>query len=162
LDTEKTFRTKLGFCHILPDRIVFSTDGNIETVNDTPDGNLLIKLLTIYGIMAAIFTYFAYDNYNDGQIIFSALFALAAFYLLYGIAASTNNSAVSVIHRSKIRKVLFKKAIPFITRSRFEVLFENNEGKIKKRLIMLPGSLTGGKNETEKALLIMREENFLR
>lgn len=161
MDAEKTFRTKLGFCHILPDRIVFSNDGNIENVNDTPDGNILIKLLTVYGIMAAIFIYFAYDNYNEGQVMFSALFGFAALYLVYGIAVSTNNSAASVIYRNKIKKVIFKKAIPFVTRSRFEVLFENSEGKIKKRLIMLPGSLTGGNNETEKALRIMREEDLV-
>lgn len=162
MNTEKTFRTKLDFCHILPDRIVFTKDGkNAEDVNDIPDGNILIKLLTIYGIMAAIFIYFAYDNYADGQVIFSALFGLAALYLIYGIAVSTNNSAASVIERNKIKKVVFKKAIPLVTRSRFEVLFENSEGKIKKRLIMLPGSLTGGKKETEKALKIMREENLI-
>ncbi|MGQ2984169.1 phosphoribosylaminoimidazolesuccinocarboxamide synthase [Flavobacterium sp.] len=161
MDTEKTFRTKLGFCHILPDRIVLTNDGNVENVNDTPDGTILVKLLTIYGIMAGVFIYFAYDNYFDGQMFFSALFGLAALYLIYGIAVSTNNSAVSVIQRNAIKKVSFKKAIPFVTRSRFEVLFENSEGKTKKRLIMLPGSLTGGKGETEKALKIMKDENLL-
>ena len=161
MDTEKTFRTKFGFCHIIPDRIVLTNDGNVENVNDTPDGTILVKLMTVYGIMAVVFIYFAYDNYIEGQMFFSVLFGAAALYLIYGIAVSTNNSAASVIRRSMIKKVSFKKAIPFVTRSRFEVLFENSEGKIKKRLIMLPGSLTGGDRETEKALKIMKDENLL-
>jgi hypothetical protein len=48
-----------------------------------------------------------------------------------------------------------------LTRSRFEVKFEDENGKIKKRLIMLPGSLTGGKIETEKAIKLMKEERLL-
>jgi len=41
------------------------------------------------------------------------------------------------------------------------VLFEDENGKVKKRLIMLPGSLTDGQNETEKAIKIMTEEKLL-
>ena len=42
-----------------------------------------------------------------------------------------------------------------------EILFEDENGKIKKRLIMLPGSLNGGQNETDLAVQIMREEQLL-
>jgi len=41
------------------------------------------------------------------------------------------------------------------------VLFEDENGKVKKRLIMLPGSLTDEQNETEKAIKIMTEEKLL-
>tara|TARA_R110002051_G_scaffold255120_2_gene314193 strand:+ start:23104 stop:23304 length:201 start_codon:yes stop_codon:yes gene_type:complete len=60
-----------------------------------------------------------------------------------------------------IKKVKYKKAIFGLTRSRFEVLFEDDNQKIKKRLIMLPGSLSNGQKETEKALKIMIDEKFL-
>ena len=89
------------------------------------------------------------------------LFGLIGIYLVYGIISSTNNSATPIIDRSKIKNIKFKAAIVGLTRSRFEVFFETENGKIKKRLIMLPGSLTGGKSETEKALIIMREEKLI-
>jgi hypothetical protein len=41
------------------------------------------------------------------------------------------------------------------------VRFEDENGGIKKRLIMLPGSLGDGQKETEKAIKIMIEENLL-
>ena len=59
------------------------------------------------------------------------------------------------------KEVKLKKALKGLTRSRFEVMFEDEKGKIKKRLIMLPGSLSDGQNETEKAIEIMTEEQLL-
>jgi hypothetical protein len=41
------------------------------------------------------------------------------------------------------------------------VLFEDEQGKIKKRLIMLPGSLTDGQNETKKAIKIVTDEKLI-
>ena len=40
--------------------------------------------------------------------------------------------------------------------------FEQNDGKMKRRLIMLPGSLNDGTNETEKALEIMRKTGLIK
>ena len=39
--------------------------------------------------------------------------------------------------------------------------FEDENGKMKKRLITLPGSMNNGQNETEKAIEIMTAENLL-
>ena len=61
----------------------------------------------------------------------------------------------------KIKEGKFIKAIPRVTRSRFEILFEDEKGKIKKRIIMLPGSLNDGENETEKAFEIMKSEKII-
>ena len=41
-------------------------------------------------------------------------------------------------------------------------MFEDENRKIKKRLIMLPGSMTDGQNETEKAIELMRSEKLLK
>lgn len=77
--------------------------------------------------------------------------------MIYGIFNSLNNSATPVIDRQKIKTIKFKQAIKGLTRSRFEVMFEDESGKIKKRLIMLPSSMTVAQNESEKAVEIMKE-----
>ncbi len=82
-------------------------------------------------------------------------------FLIYAIFASLNNSATPIIERSKIKSVKLKKGVFGITRSRFEILFEENNGKIKKRLIILPGSMSNGQKETEKARKIMKEEKII-
>lgn len=94
-------------------------------------------------------------------MITSILFGFLCIYLVYGTLTSLNNSATPIIERQKIKNVKLKKAIAGLTRSRFEIFFEDNEGRIKKRLIMLPGSLTDGKVETEKAIKIMTDEKLL-
>jgi len=65
-----------------------------------------------------------------------------------------------VINRDSIQRTLFKKGIKGLTRARFEVYFRESSEKIKKRLIMLPGSLTGGDTETDIAIKIMKEEGL--
>lgn len=161
MENEKTFKTKTGFCHILPDKIVLTRDGIIGNVASVTVGNNVSRILIIYGGLAIGLFYFAFDNYKNGQIAQPILFGLLGIYLIYGIANSINNSATPIIDRQKIREVKFKKAIFGLTRSRFEVLFEDEQGNIKKRLIMLPGSLTDGQIETEKAIEIMTDEKLI-
>jgi hypothetical protein len=88
-------------------------------------------------------------------------FGLLGLYLIYGIITSRNNSATPVIERRDIRHVTYNPGIPGLTRARFEVTFNNSNGQIKKRLIMLPGTLAGSRNERDSALQIMREEKLV-
>lgn len=161
MDNEKTFKTKTGYCHILPDKIVLTRDGIIGNLETVTVGNNISRILVIYGGLSIGLFYFAFNNYRNGQIVQPIIFGLLGIYLVYGIVNSINNSATPIIDRQNIKEVKFKKAIVGLTRSRFEVLFEDDQGKIKKRLIMLPGSLTDGQNETEKALKIMTDEKLI-
>ena len=161
MNNEKTFKTKTGFCHILPDKIVLTRDGIIGNVAKVTVGNNISRILIIYGGLSLGLFYFAFDSYKNGQITQPILFGLLGIYLVYGIVNSINNSATPIIDRQKIKEVKLKKAIIGLTRSRFEVLFEDEQGKIKKRLIMLPGSLTDGQNEKEKAIKIMTDEKLI-
>lgn len=161
MDNEKTFKTKTGYCHILPDKIVLTRDGIIGNLATVTVANNISRILVIYGGLSIGLFYFSFDNYRNGQIVQPIIFGLFGIYLVYGIVNSINNSATPIIDRQNIKEVKFKKAIVGLTRSRFEVLFEDDQGKIKKRLIMLPGSLTDGQNETEKALKIMTDEKLI-
>ncbi|AFM02745.1 hypothetical protein Fleli_0256 [Bernardetia litoralis DSM 6794] len=162
MESEKTFKTKTGFCHILPDKIILTRDGVVGNVAKVTVGNNIARTLVIYGAITVGLFYFGYEAYKNGQTLQPILFGLIGLYLIYGIVSSLNNSATPTIDREKIKDVKLKKAIKGLTRSRFEVLFEDENGKIKKRLIMLPGSLTDGQNETENAVEIMREEQLLK
>ncbi len=161
MENEKTFKTKTGFCHILPEKIVLTRDGIIGNVASVTVGNNISRILIKYGVLSILLFYLAFDGYTKGQIALSILFGFLGIYLAYNILNSINNSATPIIPRQKIKEVKFKKAIIGLTRSRFEVLFEDEKGKIKKRLIMLPGSLTDGQNETEKAIKIMADEKLI-
>jgi len=161
MESEKIFKTKTGFCHILPDKIILTRDGIIGNAAKVTVGNNINRILLIYGGLSAFLFYSAFNNYQNGQIVTPVFFGIIGLYLIYGIITSLNNSATPIIERSKIKDIKLKKAIFGITRSRFEILFEDDNTKIKKRLIMLPGSMTDGQNETEKAIKIMTEEKLL-
>lgn len=158
---EKLFRTKTGFCHVLPDKIVLTRDGIRGNAAKVIVGNSISRILIIYGVISCGLFYFAYKSYTIGQLAQTIFFGILGVYLIFGIAKSMNNSSAPIIERDKIRDVKFKRAIVGLTRSRFEVLFENEQGKVKKRLIMLPDSLSDGQNETEKALNIMTEAGLI-
>lgn len=161
METEKTFITKTGFCHILPDKIVLTRDGIIGNVAKVTVGNTISRILLIYGGLSCVLMFLVYDSYKKGQAAQPIFLGFIAVYLIYGILNSLNNSATPIIERDKIKSVKFKKAIPGLTRSRFEILFEDDNSNIKKRLIMLPGSMSGGNNETEVAIKIMTDEKLL-
>jgi hypothetical protein len=161
MEQEKTFKTKTGYCHVLPDRIVLSRDGIIGNVAKVTVGNDISRTLIIYGGLSIGLFYIAFQSFQRGERTDPLFFGLVGLYLIYGILSSMNNSATPIIEREKIKEVKFKKAIPYFTRSKFEVFFEDEQGIIKKRLIMLPGSLTNGENETEKALQIMLDEQLI-
>jgi hypothetical protein len=160
MQPNKSFQTKTGFCHILPDKILLTREGFVGEAAHITTGNSLARPLTLYTLIAGLLFYTGYNNFVEGEKIPAAFFIAIGIWLVYGIISSLNNSATPVINRTDIQRVVFKKAIPGLTRSRFEVFFKEND-KVKKRLIMLPGSLNSGSDETEKALDIMKSEKLL-
>lgn len=160
METEKTFRTKTGFCHVTGDKIILTRDGVIGNISKVTVGNNISRILIIYGLLSIGLIYFAYDSYVKGDIAMTIFFGLIGLYLIYGIMKSKNNSATPVIERKDIKGVIYNSGTPGLTRPRFEIRF-NDKGKIKKRLIMLPGTLGGGQSEGDKAVQIMRDEKLL-
>ncbi|WP_196884896.1 phosphoribosylaminoimidazolesuccinocarboxamide synthase [Aureivirga sp. CE67] len=157
---KKTFKTKTGFCHILDDKIVFTNNNSIENLSNLSTENNIIKSLILYALMSILFFYLSYESFKIEHYFSATLLGIFGLLLIIGNTQSTNNSSTKIIERNRIKEIKFKKANLFITRSRFEVFFEDKNNKIKKRMILLPGSLSKGMSETEKALEIMKEENL--
>lgn len=155
---EKTFRTKSGYCHIFPDHILLNRSGVAGSLSKALVGKNVLRILIIYGIMTLALAYLAYDYYQKGYSGTAIFFAVASFLVALNLLKSRKYSAEHKIPRDKIRQVTFQNATSGFTRSSFLIEFENEQEQIKKRLILLPGSLTGGAEETERALEIMREE----
>jgi hypothetical protein len=160
METEKTFKTKTGFCHITTDKIILTRDGVIGNISKVTVGNNITRILITYSVLSIALLYFAYDSYLKGDTSTTLFLALIGLYLIYGIVKSRNNSATPIIERKDIVNVTYNAGASGLTRPRFEVEF-NEGGQLKKRLIMLPGTLAGGQNEAEKAVQIMRDEKLL-
>ena len=148
--TEKVFKTKTGYCHVLQDKIVLTTNGVIDNVAKMTTTNNIATRLFIYALLSLIFILLALMDFINGQILLGILFLFLGLFLVFGVTKSLNNSTTPIIDRGKIKEIEFIKAIAGATRSYFIVHFENNKGQIKRRLIFLPGSLNNGKIETKR------------
>ena len=127
MQISKSFRTKTGFCHILPDKILLTREGFVGEAAHITTGNNLARPLLLYTLIAGFLFYTAYNNFIDGEKVPAIFFAAIGVWLIYGIIASLNNSVTPVISRNDIQRVIFKKAIPGLTRSRFEVFLAKME-----------------------------------
>lgn len=158
MDTEKIFKTKTGFCHILQDKIVLTRDGVIGNAARITIGTSIIRPLTIYAGISTGLILASLTSFRDGENVPAFLFLGIGILLLLKVLKSFNYSATPIIEIKKVKKIVFKNAISGATRSHFIVHFLNDRGKIKQRLILLPGAFNNGKIETEKALQIMKSE----
>lgn len=157
----KSFETKTEFCHVFTDKIVLSRDINKNNISRVVASNNIKRVLIIYGLISIFLFYKSYAVFMEQDYVFFVFFLSLGLYFVYGILTSINSSTTSLIYRNSIKEVVFIKAKPFLTRAYFEVYFSDENNNTKKRLIMLPGSFSNGKSETEKALKIFKEEGLI-
>jgi len=159
--SENTFKTKSGYCHVLPDKIVLTREGVIGNLSQAVNGNGISRILILYSLISIYLLYSSYSKFQKNEVVSAIFYLASAVFLIFGIFKSSNNSAIPIIERSKIIDVKFINGNKGLTRSRFEVFFEDEKGKIKKRFILLPGSLSNGDSVTKKALEIMKNEKLI-
>ena len=161
MENHKKFKTKTGFCHILNDKIILTSDGNIDDISKFNPSNTINRNLIFYGISGLLLIFLTYTGFKEKdwyKIIITCGFGI---YLIYGAIKSINHSNIPVIDREKIKIITFYPAKKFLTRAYFKVDFEDDKNNIKSRLIMLPGSLSSGLKETNKAYNIMYEQRLI-
>jgi hypothetical protein len=160
-DTSQKFKTKTGFCYILPDKIVLTSDENLGNVDDLKSGKKNYLFLGIYMVIASVLLYWAYQEFLKQNWVFVVLYGFVGLLLWMRIIQSRNLSATPVIERNTIKKITFFPAKKFLTRAYFKVDFQEQLKKPESRLIMLPGSLSGGNDATEIAIEIMKKNNLI-
>lgn len=161
MDDGKMFRTKTGHCHVLPDRIVLTRSGPLGAAAGVLVGKSIGRILVVHSLLALWLAYLCYSSWKSGSTLPGFLAGALALFFVLDIVRSLKNSATNEIPRRSIQRIVFKAAVPGLTRSFLTVHFTTPEGRARKRLIMLPGSLTGGAAETRKAIRILKEEQLL-
>ncbi len=161
MENEKVFRTKTGYCHVLPDKILLTRSGAAGSAAKLMVGDHIGRILIIYSGLAVFAVYSCWSSIQRNELVFAIFYGGLAIALAYHVVRSWSNSAAPEVDRSAIQHVRFKPAAPGLTRAFFEVHFSDARGRARKRLILLPGSLTGGPDETERALRVMREEGLI-
>jgi hypothetical protein len=157
---EKIFRTRTGICRVLPDRIILERKGMAGKAAATIQGDGIRRIQVIYALVAATLAVTGIIAILRGDYWQGGIALLLAGYLAWGVLGSRNLSATSEIPRSAITRVEVRRPRPPIKRGYFVIWFEEN-GQEVRRLILMPGSLTGGKGAFKAARDILHEADLL-
>lgn len=161
MDSRETFKTSREYCHVLPDKLIFTKSKNPADSNPVAPNYTVTSLIAIYCLSTLFLLYKTYINYNAQNWLLTAVFSLGALYLIYEIFKSINYSSTSVIERDAIMSVVFRPIKPFVRRSHFRVNFKNTQGKKKTRLIILPRSFKRTEKQTKKAMRVMKRAGLI-
>lgn len=154
------FKTKTGFGHILSDKIILSKNGQADNL-DVPRKRNPKQNLIIYITLTLFALYTGYESFQKGDVVEPLFMIILASLMLFSIFTNLKTSTDPTIDRNAIEKVVFKKASSLLSTAMFEVHFKDEKGKVKRRLIVLPGTKQNGKEETEKALALMKKEGLI-
>ena len=161
MEETKIFRTKTGFCQVLPDKIVLINEGIRGRLADLIYGEDNFRVLLLYGVISMFLLGLSAIYFNVGKVFLSFLSLVAGLVVVSKMLKYYNTSAEPIIERSRIEKVDFYKSIPVLRRAYFLVHFTTRRGRKMKRLILLPRALRKEKDEVDKAYEIMYSEGLM-
>lgn len=159
-EDEYTFRTKTGICAVSPEKLILTREVTTGKVARILFGKSIRLGLIVYGFIGAIALVFGIWQIIGRHYLGGVFLLLVGIYLYWNVIASWNNSSLNQIERSAVESIDIKPPKPPVTRGYFTINFRHN-GKMRKRLIMLPGSMSGGDEEYKKALSVMKETGWL-
>jgi hypothetical protein len=158
---EPSFRTKTGTCTITEGRLVLARQGARGAAAQATIGSSVTRARVLYGVAAVGFVYIGIRAISGGQSLVGGLLCFFALYLVLGVVRSQGLSAASEIPLAAIQRVELHRPRPPLTRGYFVVHFTEGPQTLR-RLILLPGSLTGGTAEFDKAVAILEQSGVLK
>lgn len=159
--TAKKFRTKNGYCHIMSDRIVLTHSGFFGRLSALAMEGKMSRILTFFGTLSLVIFYISYLTFQNEESFWGFLFMAIGLYMIYAIAKNARNSVHPIILRNQITEVIQLEEVKGISPPGFEVIFKNLSGKMRKRIISLPGQFSKYPDELRLAKKLLREEGLL-
>ena len=157
-ETTNYFQTKYGYCHVLPDRIIFAGTNTIEDSTAYNEGNKVAGALVLQLMIMCAMLYYIFTNARDAN--FWKLLTPVLVVIVFGFSffTSLRNSTTALIMRDKIISVNFVKGLPYLITPHFVIWFSDNKNRKRKRLVIL--SDNSEKNISE-ALRIFRNASLM-
>jgi hypothetical protein len=156
---ESEFRTKLGKCVIDTEKLTLTRHGTAGTFADKTYGESINRLFTMYIILSIIALVLGITSIQNGNYFSGGFCLLICCVFIWSIISSRNNSATNQIEFNEVDKIIIHKPRPPFTRGYFSIYF-NRDGKKQKRLVPLPGSMSNGKEEFQRAFNVLRETGW--
>lgn len=157
---ESSFRTKSGRCVVTTETITIRREGLTGSLTKGIYGNTINQAMILTGTLAVVLVGIGVMEMIDENYFAGLLTMLLGVYIGIGIFRSRDNSTAPTIQRAAVRSVEISPPIFLLSRGYFIINFDDN-GQLRRRIIMLPGSLSGGGREYQKALDILRLKGWL-
>ena len=162
--TQKIFRVKVGYCHILPDKIAFSKDGRPESLDlNEPKQHAPTKFMTIYGLVlfsvSTLLIYKYTNNELDLTSVITTFLIISVF--IYYLFKVLNYQTRTYFERDRIISVKYKPSLGPLTHGQFNFSIKSENGKILHTSIILRDHNVFGKKETDEAIKIMVDEKLI-
>ena len=156
-DSINYFQTKYGYCHVLPDRIIFANSKTPGDISAYKEGNKVAGALLFQFIIICAMSYYFFTEAmerNFWQTIVPGIIVLVS---LVSLFSSLRNSTTELILRDKIVSISFVKGIPYLITPHFVIWFNDQKNRKRKRLVILADN--SEKNSSE-ALLVFRNASL--
>ena len=139
--SRKIFKTRSGYCELLPDRIVLSPDGEAVADPDKKpkmrlDARSAIRILA--GIFLIVLSYIRRNEVGEKSWLFVVL---GVFVILLGVLGFKLKGRRREILKSNVRNIKFGKSLSVLSKGYFAINFTDENGDEKTEMIMLPGSV---------------------
>ncbi len=151
------FQTRYGYCHLLPDRILFTNSKIIGDISAYKEGNKIIGALVLQlTLFCAMIVYFFTEALKGDfwQMLTPAIVAIISLFSLFN---SLRISTTAIIMRDKISSVNFVKGIPYMITPHFVIWFYNSKNHKRKRIVTL---FDNAEKSSSEALLVFRNASL--
>ncbi len=153
------FMTKLGKCTIDSEKLSLTRGGVIGKSVDKTIGTSISLWLVFYSILSISSFAFSVNFFLHNSYAYGTVFILIGFWLAYSVLKSFSYSGTNIVERSEVEKITVHKPRPPLMRGYLVVHFLR-DGIKKKRVVMLPGSMSGGEEEFKRAQQILHESGW--
>ncbi|MDH5490995.1 MAG: hypothetical protein OEY14_03385 [Myxococcales bacterium] len=155
-----SFRTKTGVCRIEAEQLLVLREGGRGALAQRLIGESIWRVLLVYGLVGAFLLGAGAWLLSEGKILRGSLLAALGYGLLRAAIRSRHNTAASRIPRAQIERIEAQEPRRGVTRGYFTVHYRVGDA-LKRRLIMLPGTLAEGEREYRRAREIFEREGWL-
>ena len=134
--------------------------GKVSKASSPVYGNSIRLGLAIYSLLGIIILAYGVLLLIGRSFVYGALFSAVGLFAFWNVIVSWNNSATNLIERGSVLSVdVHPPRHPF-ARGYFTIHFLH-DGKKRKRLVGLPGIMSGGRQEYTRALAAMQQAGWI-
>lgn len=153
----KTFKIHNGYCHILLDKIVFSSSENPDIKID--DKKYITIWSVLFSLIIAVCIAGAITGFLTNEIYYGSIATIFAVYFFYRFRL-LNDSNVTEIIRNDIVKIDFQPSLYSAQHAHFIIRYKTHSGIPRNKKVFLTGNYASTNDPIIAHALVVMEAEF--